>query len=331
MQKRRKPLLPVAIGESSPGTGCYEAHINQTTTQSTQPPTPSLIERIASIPNLRRAFHQVKRNRGAPGVDEISIRELEDDLEVTLAKVSCALVSGIYSPQPVLAREIPKANGKTRKLGIPTVKDRIVQQACVQVLSPIFDVKFSQSSYGFKPKRSAHQAIKRACEYVAGGKDWVVDIDLENFFENVNHDMIMGRVAREIQDMKVIKLIRRFLNAGIMEHGVKVATEQGTPQGGPLSPLLSNILLHDLDEELERREHSFCRYADDCNIYVASESAANRVFTTISIFLEKKLRLKVNREKSAATKVCRRKISRCHYRVGWQNCAIQGNQVQGKG
>lgn len=270
--------------------------------------TPSTMEQLCSIENLRAAFVKVKRNQGAPGIDHKSIQDIESRLDFYLERTRKQLLAGTYPPQPVLRRDIPKENGKTRKLGIPTVLDRMVQQACVQVLSPLLDPGFSDSSYGFRPGRSAHQAVQKASQYVQDGKVWVVDIDLEAFFDNVNHDRLMSRLASKVQDKKVLKLIRRFLKSGIMDNGIKIETVKGTPQGGPLSPLLSNVMLHDLDQELENRGHSFCRYADDCNIYVHSLPAAKRVFESTRLFIERKLKLRVNKSKSACDSVHKRKF-----------------------
>ncbi|WP_331256928.1 group II intron reverse transcriptase/maturase, partial [Candidatus Bealeia paramacronuclearis] len=270
--------------------------------------TPSTMEPLCSIENLRAAFAKVKRNQGAPGIDDKSIQDIESRLDFYLERTRKQLLAGTYPPQPVLRRDIPKENGKTRKLGIPTVLDRMVQQACVQVLTPLLDPGFSDSSYGFRPGRSAHQAVQKASQYVQDGKVWVVDIDLEAFFDNVNHDRLMSRLASKVQDKKVLKLIRRFLKSGIMDNGIKIETVKGTPQGGPLSPLLSNVMLHDLDQELENRGHSFCRYADDCNIYVHSLPAAKRVFESTRLFIERKLKLKVNESKSACDSVHKRKF-----------------------
>ncbi|MBD3296271.1 MAG: group II intron reverse transcriptase/maturase [Candidatus Omnitrophica bacterium] len=257
------------------------------------------MERVVERENMMEAYRKVVSNKGSAGVDEMTVADLEAHLKKNWASIRKALVEGRYIPQPVLKVEIPKPGGRgTRQLGIPTVTDRLIQQALHQVMSPIFEKGFSEHSYGFRPGRSAHQAVEASRKYVAEGKRWVVDMDLEKFFDRVNHDILMSRVAWKIEDKRVLKLIRRYLKTGIMTDGVVSAPRQGTPQGGPLSPLLSNILLDDLDKELERRGLSFCRYADDCNIYVGSLRAGERVLASITGFLEKKLRLKVNEEKT---------------------------------
>jgi RNA-directed DNA polymerase len=268
----------------------------------------SLMEQISSIRNLKIAFKRVKRNKGAPGVDRISISSFEQNLDTNLVEIKTKLLNQRFRPLPVRGVNIPKPDGGIRQLGIPVVIDRTVQQAIAQVLSAIVDPTFSESSYGFRPKRSAIMALKQARKYVADGRRWVVDIDLEKFFDRVNHDVLMNRVAKRIQDKQLLKLIRKFLTAGMMQDGVCSKREEGTPQGGPLSPLLSNILLDDLDKELERRGHLFCRYADDCNIYVQSQKAGRRVMKSVTNFLEKRLKLKVNKSKSAVDTVKHRKF-----------------------
>lgn len=268
----------------------------------------NLMEEICSRDNLNAAFRKVKANKGAAGIDRMTIDALSDWIKQNKEKFVSSLLSGEYQPQPVRAVEIPKPNGGVRQLGIPTVVDRLVQQAILQILQPIFEKTFSDSSYGFRPGRSAHDALKRASQYVEAGKHFVIDVDLEKFFDRVNHDMLMARVAKYVRDKRLLRLIRSFLKAGIMSNGVLVNREEGTPQGGNLSPLLSNILLTDLDKELEKRGHKFVRYADDCNIYVNSEAAAKRVLENVTNWLESNLKLKVNREKSAAAKVSERKF-----------------------
>jgi len=258
------------------------------------------MEAVVERSNMIKALHRVERNGGAAGVDGMTVDDLRSHLQEQWPAIRERLLSGNYEPKPVRRVEIPKPEGKgVRKLGIPTVVDRLIQQALHQVMSPIFDSSFSGSSYGFRPGRSAHGAVKQAREYVREGRRWVVDLDLEQFFDRVNHDILMARVARRVKDKRVLLLIRRYLQAGVMEEGLRMASLEGTPQGGPLSPLLSNIMLDDLDKELERRGHQFCRYADDCNVYVRSRHAGERVMASLTRFLEQKLRLKVNREKSA--------------------------------
>ncbi|MBF0368113.1 MAG: group II intron reverse transcriptase/maturase [Magnetococcales bacterium] len=268
-----------------------------------------LMEAVVERENMKLALHRVKSNRGSAGVDGMPVSGLGAYLKEHWPRIKEELLSGRYEPQPVRKVEIPKPGGKgVRMLGIPTVLDRLVQQALNQVLQPIFDEGFSSSSYGFRPNRSAHQAVRQARSHVASGRRWVVDMDLEKFFDRVNHDVLMSRVARKIGDQKVLKLIRRYLEAGMMEGGVVSQRTQGTPQGGPLSPLLSNILLDDLDKELERRGHLFCRYADDCNIYVASKQAGERLLASLTRYLEEKLKLKVNQDKSAVARPWKRKF-----------------------
>lgn len=258
-----------------------------------------LMELIVSRENMMRAFRQVKANKGAAGIDEMTVEQLSEHLKGFWACIREDLLSGRYRPSPVRGVDIPKPGGGVRTLGIPTVLDRLIQQAIQQVLTPIFDPGFSNSSHGFRPKRSAHDAVLAAQSHIEAGHRFVVDIDLEKFFDRVNHDVLMARVARKVSDPRVLRAIRRFLQAGMMTGGLTTARTEGTPQGGPLSPLLSNILLDDLDKELERRGHRFCRYADDCNIYVRSKRAGERTMASITTFLARRLRLTVNAAKSA--------------------------------
>jgi RNA-directed DNA polymerase len=267
-----------------------------------------LMEEVLRKENLERALKRVRANKGAPGVDGMTVDGLPAHLRKHWTNIRQQLLSVTYVPEPVRVVTIPKPNGGTRMLGIPTVLDRFIQQAILQVLGPIFDAGFSESSYGFRPGRSAHQAIEQARKYMADGRRWVVDLDLERFFDRVNHDILMSRVARKVKDKRLLKLIRRYLEAGLMTDGVVSPREEGTPQGGPLSPLLSNVLLDDLDKELERRGHCFCRYADDCNVYVCSQEAGKRVMESATSFLERKLKLKVNRDKSAVARPWKRKF-----------------------
>ena len=267
-----------------------------------------LWEQVLERENLTIAMKRVESNGGAPGIDGMTVKDLRSYLKEYWLGIREALESGAYKPSPVRRVEIAKPDGGVRLLGIPTVIDRLLQQAIAQVLTPIFERKFSPHSYGFRPGRSAHDAIKQAQEYTQAGYEWVVDIDLEKFFDRVNHDMLMARVAREVKDKRVLKLIRAYLNSGVMVNGVVMDTEEGTPQGGPLSPLLSNIMLDDLDKELEKRGHKFVRYADDCNIYIKTQRAGERVMESVKGFLEKKLKLKVNPQKSKVDKAQRVKF-----------------------
>ena len=273
------------------------------------PETEQLMEAVVERENLWSALKRVERNKGAAGVDNMTVGQLRAYLREHWLRIKEELLAGKYQPLPVRKVEIPKPGGKgMRMLGIPTVIDRLIQQALHQVLSPIFEPDFSESSYGFRPNRSAQQAVVKAREYVREGRRWVVDIDLEKFFDRVNHDVLMSRLARRIKDKRVLRLIRRYLQAGMMSHGLTTARREGTPQGGPLSPLLSNILLDELDKELERRGHKFCRYADDCNIYVRSRSAGERVMKSLTEFVGQRLRLRVNAEKSAVARPWERKF-----------------------
>ena len=257
-----------------------------------------LMEEVVSEGNVRRALRAVKRNAGAPGIDRMKTTELEGHLKQHWSKIRAKLLAGSYAVTPVKRVEIPKPNGGVRQLGIPTVLDRFMQQLLLQVLSPIFEPGFSESSYGFRPGRSAHDAVQAMQEYARTGKNWVVDLDIEKFFDRVHHNILMRRIGGVIRDKRVLKLIGRYLRSGILVEGVVMWQEEGTPQGGPLSPLLANIYLDPLDQELEKRGHSFCRYADDCNVYVGSEASANRLIQILPKWIEKHLRLKVNASKS---------------------------------
>jgi RNA-directed DNA polymerase len=258
-----------------------------------------LMESILERNNMRRAIKRVIKNKGAPGVDGMTVRKIKRYFYRHREKIEEALLEGTYKPMPVLQKEIPKPGGGIRLLGIPVVLDRVIQQAAAQVLTGIWDHTFSEKSFGFRPKRSQHDAIRQYREYVRAGFKYVVDLDISKFFDRVNHDRLMARVTTRIKDKRVVKLIRSFLTSGVMIGGLEEPTEEGTPQGGPLSPLLSNIVLDELDKELERRGLCFVRYADDSVIFLRSKRAANRVMESISRFIEKRLRLKVNREKSA--------------------------------
>ena len=266
-----------------------------------------LMESILERNNMRRAIKRVVKNKGAPGVDAMSVRKLKRYFKRHRAKVERALLDGTYKPLPVRQKEIPKPGGGVRLLGIPTALDRAIQQATAQVLTRIWDHTFSESSFGFRPNRSQHDAIGQYREYVRAGLRYVVDIDLSKFFDRVNHDRLMARLATRIKDKRVLRLIRSFLTSGVMIGGLEQPTQEGTPQGGPLSPLLSNVVLDELDKELEKRGLCFVRYADDCVIFVRSQRAGNRVMESISRFIEKKLRLKVNRDKSAVGRPWERK------------------------
>jgi RNA-directed DNA polymerase len=270
--------------------------------------TGHLMEEVIDRQNLNRAYRRVKANKGAAGVDGMTLHELRDWLAQHKQELIATLLDGSYQPQAVRGVEIPKPGGGMRQLGIPTVVDRLVQQAILQVLEPILDPTFSASSFGFRVGRGAHDALAQASRYVAAGRTIVVDMDLEKFFDRVNHDILMARLARRVADKRLLRIIRRFLRAGLLQQGMCVERHEGTPQGGPLSPLLANLLLDDLDKELEARGHCFCRYADDCNIYVRSQAAGERVLASLTEFLEGKLRLRVNHAKSAVAVVQERKF-----------------------
>src|SRR6266404_1395731 len=309
-------LQAAATGEArSGGMEGTEARPARTETESQAAGGPSM-EAIVERDNLRRALAHVKRNKGAAGIDGMSLDALAPHLKEHWPAIRAQLLEGTYQPQPVRRVEIPKASGGTRPLGIPTVLDRFIQQAVMQVLQADWERTFSEASFGFRPGRSAHQAVQRAQESIASGHDYVVDIDLEKFFDRVDHDILMGLIAKRVADKRLLKLIRGFLTAGVLEGGLVSATEEGVPQGGPLSPLLSNLMLDVLDKELEKRGHHFVRYADDCNIYVRSQRAGERVMAGIEKFLAKRLKLKVNKAKSAVAKPSVRKFLGFSYTGG---------------
>ncbi|WP_163152575.1 group II intron reverse transcriptase/maturase [Anoxybacillus sp. MB8] len=267
-----------------------------------------LLNQILSRENMLQALKRVEQNKGSHGVDMMPVQNLRQHIVENWLSIKEAILKGTYEPMPVRRVEIPKPDGGVRLLGIPTVTDRLIQQAIAQVLSKVYDPTFSENSYGFRPNRSAHDAVRKAKEYIRDGHRWVVDMDLEKFFDKVNHDRLMGTLAKRIQDKPLLKLIRKYLQSGVMINGVGSSTLEGTPQGGPLSPLLSNIVLDEPDKELERRGHKFVRYADDCNIYVKSKRAGLRTMASIQRFIEGKLRLKVNEKKSAVDRPWKRKF-----------------------
>ena len=295
-------------GKGGTGAGTVEERQSPTAGDRPRALPRHVMEEVAGSANLNQAYKRVKANRGAPGVDGMSVSDLRPWIAINRETLIGSLLDGSYRPQLVRGVEIPKPGGGVRQLGIPTVIDRLVQQAILQVLEPILDPTFSESSFGFRPGRGAHQALRQARKYVADGCGTVVDFDLEKFFDRVNHDTLMSRLARHIGDKRLLRIIRRFLEAGMLQRGLCMDRHEGTPQGGPLSPILANLLLDDLDKELERRGHRFCRYADDCNIYVRSQAAGERVMASVTAYLEGRLRLKVNRDKSAVAQVGKRKF-----------------------
>ena len=270
--------------------------------------TNRLMEEVCERENLKEALRRVKANQGSAGVDGMTVGGISDYLKQHWPAIREQLLNGTYEPKPVRRVEIPKPDGGVRKLGIPTVLDRLIQQVVMQVLQKQWDRTFSDRSYGFRPGRSAHQAVAQAQRYIAEGHGWCVDLDLEKFFDRVSHDKLMGQIAKRVEDKRLLKLIRAFLNAGVMENGLVSPSVEGTPQGGPLSPLLSNLVLDELDRELERRGHRFVRYADDCNIYVRSERAGQRVMESVTRFITQRLKLKVNEAKSAVARPQERKF-----------------------
>jgi len=300
--------LPTEEKGSSPRSPAEEVHASAKALPENRPLRSNLMEQVVLESNLFHACKRVVANKGRAGVDGQTVQSLQGWLNDHVAELREDLLKGSYTPSPVLGVQIPKPGGGKRQLGIPTVKDRLVQQAIQQVLEPVLDPTFSESSYGFRRGRSAHDALRAGSAYVEEGYEIVVDLDLEKFFDRVNHDILMSRLARHIEDKALLGLTRRFLQAGMMTSGVCIPREEGTPQGGPLSPLLANLLLDDLDKELERRGHRFCRYADDCNIYVRSEKAGERVLKSVTDYLETKLKLQVNQSKSHAGPVWERKF-----------------------
>jgi group II intron reverse transcriptase/maturase len=287
---------------------CAEAELTTRMRTKAEAAATGLMEAVVERGNLWLAYQRVVENKGAAGADALTVPEFKAHLQQHWPTIKSRLLAGTYQPQPVRRVDIPKPQGGVRTLGIPTVVDRLIQQALHQVLQPIFEPTFSDASFGFRPGRNAHQALRQAREYVAQGKRWVVDIDIEKFFDRVNHDLLMSKLATKVGDARVLTLIRKYLQAGMMADGVVSPRIEGTPQGGPLSPLLSNILLTELDRELERRGHAFCRYADDCNIYVASERAGMRLLQCLTGFLAQRLKLKVNMTKSAVAQPWQRKF-----------------------
>jgi RNA-directed DNA polymerase len=309
-QKNQLWLAFAAESRSEAPTAAREGSESLTAKRDTDSPadTRQLMEEVCERFNLWKALRRVEANAGSPGVDGMTVKRLRAYLRKHWPSIREQLLLGTYQPQPVKRVEIPKPDGGMRKLGIPTALDRFIQQAVLQVLQARWDRTFSEHSYGFRPGRSAHQAVAQAQAYIAEGRHWVVDIDLEKFFDRVNHDILMGRVAKRVEDKRLLKLVRAFLNAGVMENGLVGPTDEGTPQGGPLSPLLSNLVLDDLDRELTRRGLCFARYADDCNLYVRSERAGQRVMKSVTHFITTKLKLKVNESKSAVARPWERKF-----------------------
>ena len=314
MAKRSKIQLELAFGEGATGearsvhAGGTEACAANAVLESPAAMAGPCMEAIVERDNLKEALARVKRNKGAPGVDGMTVEALGAHLKDHWPTIRAQLLDGSYEPQPVRRVEIPKPTGGVRALGVPTALDRFIQQAVLQVLQAHWDGTFSASSYGFRPGRSAHQAVAAAQAFVASGRRVVVDIDIEKFFDRVNHDILMGLLAKRVADKRILKLIRGFLTCGVLADGLVGPTDEGTPQGGPLSPLLSNLMLDVLDKELERRGHGFARYADDCNIYVCSQRAGERVMASVERFLERRLKLRINRAKSAVAPPSQRKF-----------------------
>ena len=339
--KRQKHQLELAFGGAAEGeapsllAGGAEVLSAAPAPESPAAPVGPMMERIVARDNLKKALAQVRRNKGAPGVDGMTVDDLAAHLKDHWPEIRAQLLNGTYQPQPVRRVEIPKASGGTRGLGIPSVLDRFLQQAVMQVLQEDWDPTFSPSSYGFRPGRSAHQAVAAAQQFIADGCHTVVDLDLEKFFDRVNHDILMGLVAKRVQDRPLLRLIRRYLTAGVLVGGMVDPMDEGVPQGGPLSPLLSNLMLDVLDKELERRGHRFARYADDCNIYVRSQRAGERVMASVTRFLERRLKLRVNTAKSAVASPTERKFLGFSFvdqgRCQAVHCAAGARQVQAAG
>ena len=316
----RQLQLPFAPGErgATPSTPGDRVESSASPRSDQSPTSPqSVMQEVLQPENLKAALRQVQANKGAPGIDGMTVAQLPGHLLTHWPQVKQQLLEGAYKPQPVRRVEIPKPDGGVRKLGIPTVVDRFIQQAVRQVLARRWDKTFSPNSFGFRSGKSAHQAVAAAQRHIAGGCGWVVDIDLEKFFDRVNHDRLMGRIMQRENDKALLKLIRAFLNAGVMEDGLVSPTQEGTPQGGPLSPLLSNLVLDELDKELEERGHRFVRYADDCNIYVKSERAGQRVMKSASDFITRQLKLRVNASKSAVARPKERTFLGFSFRGDW--------------
>ena len=308
-RSRKTRQLAFAWGEAGEAQPNSTQGREPTAAPSTQgPDEPGLMAAVVEHDNMLAALRRVRSNRGGPGVDGMTVEQLPGYLREHWRRIRAELMAGRYQPQAIRRVELPKPGGGVRQLGIPTVLDRLIQQALHQVLEPVFEPTFSEHSYGFRPGKGAHQALAAAKRHVAEGREWVVDLDLEKFFDHVNHDKLMGQLAHRVADKRVLLLVREYLRAGVLINGVVVERDEGTPQGGPLSPLLSNIVLTALDRELERRGHRFCRYADDCNIYVRSERAGQRVMASVSRFVERRLKLKVNRAKSAVARTAERKF-----------------------
>src|SRR5512147_3073047 len=311
--------LPMPVRGEAPRQDVQEVELVMAAAEPESPAsTEHLMEAICDLDNIEAALDAVVRNKGAPGIDGITVKQLPGVLKARWPKIEEQLLQGRYQPQPVRRVEIPKPAGGTRNLGIPTVIDRVIQQAVLQRLQPLWDPAFSEHSYGFRPGRSAHQAVDQAQAYVIDGYRFVVDIDLAKFFDRVNHDRLMAQVAARVLDRRVLRLIRSYLTAGALDNGLFEESREGTPQGGPLSPLLSNLVLDELDRELERRGHRFVRYADDCNIYVRSEKAGRRVMESVKTFIARKLKLKVNDAKSAVARPQARKFLGFSFTYGFR-------------